>query len=337
MTLTEKLLEWYEKNGRDLPWRVKGGAHPRPYEVWLSEIMLQQTTVKTVVPYFQKFLKRFPDIEALADAPLQDVLMLWQGLGYYTRAKKLHECARTLVRDYGGKFPADAKELIKLPGIGAYTSAAVASLGFNLPEAVVDGNVIRVLCRLKGWTTPVSELADEIGTLARSLVSDTRAADYSSAIMDLGATVCAPRSPDCPKCPWREECLSRKKGLTAAVPNITKPAKAEKKGFVFIIRDARNRLLLRKRTEKGLLSGLTEFPWNTDETFPFANEWEKTNLTVSHTFTHFHLTLTLVFGKTERAGDIPDGFFVTRDKIAEYPLSTLMKKVLKKAETPQLL
>lgn len=337
MTLTEKLIEWYEKNGRDLPWRVKGGAHPRPYEVWLSEIMLQQTTVKTVIPYFQKFLKRFPDVETLAGAPLRDVLMLWQGLGYYARAKKLHECARTLVRDYGGQFPQNAEELKKLPGIGPYTSAAIASLGFNQPEAVVDGNVIRVLCRLKGRTAPVSELSDEIESLARALVSKKRAADYSSAIMDLGATVCTPRSPDCPKCPWREECLARKKNLTAVIPNISKPPKIEKKGFVFIIRDAQGRLLLRKRTEKGLLSGLTEFPWNTDETFPFENEWEKTNMTVSHAFTHFRLILTLVFGKTENADKIPDGFFVPRDRISEYPISTLMKKVLKKAETPQLL
>lgn len=155
MTLTEKLLVWYEKNGRDLPWRVKGGAHHNPYEVWLSEIMLQQTTVKTVIPYFQKFIAKFPDINALANAPLQDVLLLWQGMGYYTRAKKLHECAKKVVKDYGGKFPDNRDELKKLPGIGPYTSAAVASLGFNLPEAVIDGNVIRVLCRLKGWEEPV--------------------------------------------------------------------------------------------------------------------------------------------------------------------------------------
>lgn len=336
MTLTEKLLVWYEKNGRDLPWRVKGGAHHNPYEVWLSEIMLQQTTVKTVIPYFQKFIAKFPDINALANAPLQDVLLLWQGMGYYTRAKKLHECAIKVVKNYGGKFPDNRDELKKLPGIGPYTSAAVASLGFNLPEAVIDGNVIRVLCRLKGWEDPVSLLTKKIEDLASSMVSQTRAADYSSAIMDLGATVCTPRSPVCEHCPWKEECVARKKNLTASIPNIRKPEKIEKSGYVFIILNKNNEILVRKRTEKGLLSGLTEFPWNTDNSFPFENEWHVSEVKISHTFTHFRLTLNAVTGHTENANLVPDGFFVPINRLKDYPFSTLMLKAFKKAKDAHL-
>ena len=230
MTVTEKLAQWYEKNGRDLPWRAKGGAHPDPYAVWVSEIMLQQTTVKTVAPYFDRFMKRFPTVETLAAAPVDDVLLLWQGLGYYTRARKLHECAKTVVEQYGGKFPADRAALKKLPGVGAYTSAAIASFGFNLPEAVVDGNVIRVLTRLNGWTDPVSQIAGDIESFAAMLTKQAACpADHASAIMDLGANVCTPRAPLCAFCPWNADCAAFKRGLTETIPNIAKLKKAFKK------------------------------------------------------------------------------------------------------------
>ena len=330
MTLTEKLLKWYAKNGRDLPWRVKGRAHDDPYAVWVSEIMLQQTTVKTVLPYFARFMKRFPDVFALASAPLDEVLLYWQGLGYYTRARKMHECAKTLVDSYQGRFPADRDELQKLPGIGAYTSAAILSFGFNLPHAVVDGNVIRVLTRLKGWASPVSDIQKDIAALAQELTSETRAADYSSAIMDLGATVCTPAHPDCPACPWQSDCVAFKQHKTAEIPNIVKPEKTVKKGYVFLISDDKNRFYLRKRTEKGLLSGLTEFPWNTDESFPFNADWNVSEKTVKHTFTHFTLLLTLVFlRKNDPPVDL-GGRFVAVTDFPSYPFSTLMEKVVKK-------
>lgn len=332
MTVTEKLAKWYEKNGRDLPWRVKGGAHENPYEVWISEIMLQQTTVKTVTPYFKRFLERFPDVSALAAAPVDDVLLMWQGLGYYTRARKLHECAKTLVEKYGGHFPACRAELLRLPGIGPYTSAAVAALGFNLPEAVVDGNVIRVLTRLKGWTAPVTEIMNDINAYAEELTKASACpADHASAIMDLGAGICSPRSPLCTFCPLNENCRAYAENLTDCVPHIVKLKKTVQKGYVFWIENKKGEVLIRKRTEKGLLSGLTELPWNMDETFPFKADWHVTGKTVKHVFTHFDLTLTIVKARIASLPPDNDGTFVLPEKFTDHPFSTLMKKVIKKA------
>ncbi len=332
MNVTEKLAKWYEKNGRDLPWRVKGGAHKNPYEVWISEIMLQQTTVKTVIPYYERFLKRFPTVRDLAEADIDDVLLLWQGLGYYTRARKLHECANVLMTRYDGKFPADRQQLLRLPGIGPYTSAAIASFGFNLPEAVVDGNVIRVLTRLKGWDRPVTEISASVNALADELTKQSACpADHGSAIMDLGAGVCTPHTPLCPFCPLNEDCVSYKKGLTETIPNISKLKKDVKKGFVFWIENQSGEVLIRKRTEKGLLSGLTELPWNTDETFLFDADWQITDKIVKHVFTHFDLTLQLVKTQINALPDGIDGFFTAPENFKNYPFSTLMKKVIKKA------
>lgn len=331
MTVTEKLAKWYEKNGRDLPWRVKGGAHENPYEVWISEIMLQQTTVKTVKPYFERFLKRFPDVRALAAAPVEDVLLLWQGLGYYTRARKLHECAKVLVEQYGGAFPADRQKLLKLPGIGPYTSAAIAAFGFNLPEAVVDGNVIRVLTRLKGWDQPVTTITDRINAFAAELTSTSVCpADHASAMMDLGANVCTPRSPLCAFCPLNADCAAFQKGITETIPNIVKLQKNVKKGYAFWIENKTGGVLVRKRSEKGLLSGLTELPWNMDESLPFPADWEITKKTVKHVFTHFDLTLTIVKAKVDSPPAGSDGFFVAPKDFKNYPFSTLMQKVIRK-------
>lgn len=336
MTLTEKLLDWYEKNGRELPWRVKGGAHHNPYEVWISEIMLQQTTVKTVLPYYERFLNRFPDVFSLAAAPLDDVLILWQGLGYYTRARKLHECAKELVEKYNGQFPPDRKLLQKLPGIGPYTSASIMAFGYNLPEAVIDGNVIRVLTRLKGWTEPTITIMDKITLLAEELTSREHAADYASGIMDLGAVVCTPRSPLCKlACPWSEDCVALKNNLTEHIPNITKPAKTVRKGYVFWIENSQKQVLIRKRTEKGLLSGLTELPWNMDESFPFKADWEVTKSIVTHVFTHFTLHLTLVKTTTDTPPQEIEGLFIAPQNFREYPFSTLMKKVIRQAMTSE--
>ena len=331
MTLTEKLSKWYEKNGRDLPWRVKGGAHGDPYQVWISEIMLQQTTVKTVIPYFDRFLKRFPDVRTLAAAPIDEVLLFWQGLGYYTRARKLHECARVLAEKHNGVFPSDRKELQKLPGIGAYTSAAIASFGFNRPEAVVDGNVIRVLTRLKGWREPAVSIMNGIDAFAAELTNASACpADHASAMMDLGSGVCTPRAPLCAFCPLNRECVAYIEGLTDVIPNITKLKKETKRGYVFWIENENGEILLRKRTEKGLLSGLTELPWNTDESFPFDADWEITKKTVRHVFTHFDLTLTIVRARVSEIPENSDGFFVPPECFKNYPFSTLMKKVLAK-------
>ena len=331
MTVTEKLSKWYEKNARNLPWRVKGKAHPNPYEVWISEIMLQQTTVKTVLPYFKRFLERFPTITDLANAPIEDVLLLWQGLGYYTRARKLHECAQVVMNKHNGHFPSDRKELMKLPGIGSYTSAAIASFGFNLPEAVVDGNVIRVLTRLKGWEAPVATIMDQINAFAEELTQASSCpADHASAMMDLGAGICTPRSPLCTFCPLHYDCIAYKTGKTESIPNISKLKKEIKKGYVFWIENNCAQVLIRKRTEKGLLSGLTELPWNTDESFPFPADWHMTRKTVKHIFTHFDLTLTIVKAQLHSLPEGFDGFFTAPENFKNYPFSTLMQKVIKK-------
>ena len=331
MTVTEKLAKWYEKNGRDLPWRVKGGAHGDPYQVWISEIMLQQTTVKTVGPYFDRFLKRFPNVRTLASAPVDDVLLLWQGLGYYTRARKLHECAKVLVEKYNGELPPDRKKLLKLPGIGPYTSAAIAAFGFNLPEAVVDGNVIRVLTRLKGWKEPVTAIMERINAFADELTKAAACpADHASAIMDLGAGICTPKSPLCAFCPFNKDCVAFAKGLTDVIPNISKLKKETRQGYVFWIENENKEVLLRKRTEKGLLSGLTELPWNTDKSFPFDADWHITKKNVRHVFTHFDLTLTIVRATISHLPENNDGFFASVNRFEDFPFSTLMQKVIKK-------
>ena len=332
-TVTENLLKWYEKNGRDLPWRTKGGAHPSAYAVWVSEIMLQQTTVKTVLPFFDRFIKRFSTVESLANAPLSDVLMMWQGLGYYTRARKLHEAAKVVVEQYGGRFPANRAELAKLPGIGAYTSASVAAFAFNLPESPVDGNVIRVVTRLNGWEEPTVSIMDKINACADELIKAASCpADYASAIMDLGATVCTPKSPQCLLCPLRENCKAFKDGTADNIPVIVKLKRDARKGYVFLIKNAAGEFYVRTRSEKGLLHGVTEFPWNTDETLPFAADWKITRKKVKHVFTHFDLTLTIV---TLNADAVPvsagwNGQFVRPEDFDDYPFSTLMKKVVEK-------
>ena len=326
MTLTTRLLDWFDRNGRDLPWRVKGGAHFDSYAVWISEIMLQQTTVKTVLEYFPRWMKRFPTIEALATADIQDVLLCWQGLGYYTRARKIHECARVLMADYGGVLPPDRQALLKLPGIGPYTASSICCFAYNLPETVVDGNVIRVLARLYGLKHAVTK--EEIYRLAEPLTPKDRGADYASAIMDLGATVCTPDHPNCGACPWAESCLARKQSLIEQIPLIHKPQKQIRTGSVFLVQNSAGKLLIRRRTGKGLLSGLYEFPWVYEgDPIPFQADAPPLGQVV-HVFTHFRLTLTVYAISSDRSTTESD-IFVRRQDLDAYPFSTLMRKVLK--------
>ena len=326
MSLPQQLLGWYQTHGRDMPWRVKGGAHFDPYAVWISEIMLQQTTVQTVRDYFTRWMNRFPDIQTLASADIGDVLLMWQGLGYYTRARKIHECARILMQKYSGKIPADRDRLLKLPGIGPYTASSICCFAFNLPETVVDGNVIRVISRLYGITHPPEK--EEIYALANPLTPADRGADYASAIMDLGATVCTPDSPKCSLCPWQEHCAAYKQGLTDKIPLILKPQKQTRAGNLWLIKNDRGEFCIRKRLEKGLLSGLYEFPWryqNEEPLYPLA----KPMATVTHTFTHFKLTLH-IYMVTDSRSPLPDGQFVPPTRFKDYPFSTLMQKVIRK-------
>ena len=326
---TRLLLEWYAGNGRELPWRVRGGAHPDPYAVWVSEIMLQQTTVQTVLPYFERWMAAFPTLEALARASLDDVLKLWQGLGYYTRARKMHECARVLVRDFAGRFPDDPTALLKLPGIGPYTASSICAFAFDKPETVVDGNVIRVIARLRGIETEVDR--ESITPLAAELTPEKSAADYASAIMDLGAVVCKPATPSCLLCPWRKCCAACAKGIQEKIPVLRKIEKKHKDGAVFVITDESGALFLRKRPGKGLLSGLWELPWSEDGTPPFPGEWREKTREVRHVFTHFSLTLRFRHLLSPCPAEFAaQGRFVPDDRLGEYPLSTLMRKVLRK-------
>ncbi len=316
--LALKLLDWYRVQGRDLPWRVKGGAHENAYAVWISEIMLQQTTVKTVIDYFDRWMKRFPTLKSLADADIHDVLLMWQGLGYYTRAKKVHECARVLVEKYGGKFPQNREDLLKLPGIGPYTSSSICAFAFNKPETVVDGNVIRVIARLYGITNEIDK--NEIYDLASTLTPANHGADYASAIMDLGATVCTPNNPKCKAalnpgdtlafdfvgtqgnkqtaqicdCPWVDECIAYRDKLTSVIPLIKKPVKQNRTGILYLIQNKDGAFYIQKRAGKGLLSGLYEFPWHYENEAPLMPQVQDLGTIVTHTFTHFHLTLKIV-------------------------------------------
>lgn len=326
-TIATQLLQWYAENGRELPWRQKGGAHPDPYVVLVSEFMLQQTTVKTVIPYFLQFMKRFPTVKALAESSEEEVYRLWQGLGYYNRAHSLHLAAQSIIHDFNGRFPDSPEEVKKLKGIGAYMTASFLTFAFNQAEPVVDGNVSRVIARLYHLTGPLNEIKSEIRQKAESLTSRKHPADYASAIMDLGAMICTPKNPQCIICPLQKHCLSAAMPDVEQIPLRLKSSQKEKRGKVFIITNHQGYIFIRKRTEKGLLHGLYEFPWNTENSF-FAQA-ENTGKSVAHTFSHFKLILDIC---TLSAGKAPsnEGFFAAPEKLADYPMSTLMKKVLNK-------
>ncbi len=248
------------------------GERSDPYRVWLSEIMLQQTTVRAVAPYYQRFLTRWPDVQALAAAPLDDVLRAWAGLGYYARARNLHACARAVVERHAGQFPAGENELRALPGIGDYTAAAIAAIAFDAPASPVDGNIERVVARLFAVTAPLPAAKPELRRLARQLTPQHRAGDFAQAMMDLGATICTPKNPACALCPWNDVCVARRSGDAATLPRRTaKREGALRRGAAFVVRRADDRLLLRTRPAKGLLGGMTEVPtteWSKD----FADE-----------------------------------------------------------------
>ena len=251
---------------------------------------------------------------------------MWQGLGYYTRAKKMHECAKVLVEKYGGFFPPNRAELLKLPGIGPYTASSICAFAFNLPETVVDGNVIRVIARLDGILKPIDK--EDIYQRASALTSKEHGADYASAIMDLGATVCTPTNPKCTVCPWQKKCIACAKHLTAQIPLIKKPEKQQRVGILYLIQNNEGAYYIQKRNGKGLLSGLYEFPWGYEDIPPVKGKWQYMPIKITHTFTHFHLTLSVqkIQSDTVLNGE---GVFALPQDFKNYPFSTLMKKVFK--------
>lgn len=296
-----ELLAWYDVHARDLPWRVPPGSGRRadPYRVWLSEIMLQQTTVAAVSPYYHRFTSLWPNVGALAAAEDAAVMAEWAGLGYYARARNLLKCARVLVAKYDGRFPKTADGLRALPGIGPYTAAAIASIAFDAPETVVDGNVERVMARMHEVETPLPPAKAELTLLAAAFTPRHRPGDYAQAVMDLGATICTPKSPACGICPWLLRCKARAAGIAADLPRkLPKKAKPVRLGEVYIVRAADGAILTEIRPETGLLGGMLAFPtteWREERPAPappLAAEWAEIGQ-VRHTFTHFHLRLTV--------------------------------------------
>ncbi len=293
------LLHWYDANGRQLPWRVRSGR-PDPYAVWLSEVMLQQTTVAAVGRYFTDFLRRWPTVEALAAAPREEVLAAWAGLGYYARARNLHACAQVVAKELGGRFPSTAQELRKLPGIGPYTAGAIAAIAFGEPVAAVDANAERVIARFRAIETPLPDAKPEIRRVAQELVPLARPGDFAQALMDLGSMICTPRRPDCMACPWREPCVGLAKGMAERLPRkVPRRAKPAREGDAWLILREDGAVLLRRRPDKGLLGGMVELPsagWDGMETVwpgrtPFDLAFVRCKEDVRHVFTHFSLML----------------------------------------------
>src|SRR5437763_41828 len=290
------LLAWYDRHRRELPWRALPGETADPYRVWLSEIMLQQTTVVTVAPYFARFVARWPNVRALAAANLDEVLHEWQGLGYYARARNLHACGRVVVERHGGDFPDDPVALRALPGIGDYTAAAIAAIAFDHRSAAVDGNVERVVARLFAVAEPLPQAKSRLRALATELVPERRAGDFAQALMDLGATLCTPRRPRCVLCPWRGDCAAAVAGIADCLPaRLAKPERPLRYGVAFWLSRDDGAVLLRRRPEKGLLGGMIELPstpwrhepWGLDEAVtaaPITADWTRLPGTVQHGF-----------------------------------------------------
>lgn len=361
-----RLLAWYDRNRRRLPWRALPGETIDPYRIWLSEIMLQQTTVKAVGPYFEKFLARWPDVEAMGRASLDDILRMWAGLGYYSRARNLHACAVTVLHDHGGRFPDTEENLRALPGIGPYTAAAIAAIAFNRRTMPVDGNIERVVTRLFAVDEPLPKAKQRIQTLAATLLDESpagcdgnsragrdvktragrdgksRAGDIAQALMDLGAAICTPKKPACVLCPLNDDCAARARGDQETFPRKTpKKAGELRRGAAFVVRCG-NDVLVRTRPAKGLLGGMTEVPTSTwlaaqDDVAALkqapclesAPRWHRKAGTVTHVFTHFPLELAVYTATVTARIAMPDGMrWVPIARLNDEALPNLMRKVI---------
>ncbi len=336
------LLGWYGRAGRTLPWRIRpedraAGVVADPYKIWLSEIMCQQTTTTAASAYWHKFLQAWPRVQDLAAAPRGDILTAWAGLGYYARARNLHKCAGLVCADYGGVFPGTEAELLKLPGIGPYSAAAIAAICYGEATNVVDGNVERVISRIFRVQAILPQSKPEIRALAATLADPKYPGDYAQALMDLGAHICKPKNPQCDKCPWQSECAAHKLDTMTDYPKRkTKTARPVRYGAVFFIENG-GHIWLRQRPDKGLLGGMMELPgteWTGDkpeidiwlEQAPTKSNWQQVDGEVKHVFTHFTLYLTVFTTQTSAEK------FETRanlDKLDNYALPSLMRKAIK--------
>ena len=338
----ELLLAWYDRHRRRLPWRAPPGERADAYRVWLSEIMLQQTTVKAVGPYFEKFVARWSDITALAGASLDDVLRMWAGLGYYSRARNLHACAVAVARDHGGVFPDTEEGLRSLPGVGPYTAAAIAAIAFDRPTMPVDGNIERVTSRLFAVEDALPQAKPRIQELAKTLLGPVRAGDSAQALMDLGATICTPKKPACALCPLNDGCTARALGTQETFPRkAPKKAGALRRGAAFVVRRG-DQLLVRSRPEKGLLGGMTEVPgsgWRAGQEDAAAlaqapalkgiARWHRKAGVVTHVFTHFPLQLVVYTARAAAGARAPKGMrWVPIATLADEALPNVMRKVI---------
>lgn len=338
----ELLLRWYDRHRRVLPWRALPGETSDPYRVWLSEIMLQQTTVKAVGPYFLKFIARWPTVRDMAAASLDDVLRMWAGLGYYSRARNLYACAVAVRREHGGAFPDTEEGLRALPGIGPYTAAAIAAIAFGRQTMPVDGNIERVVSRLYAVEDELPKAKPEIQRLAATLLGPARAGDSAQALMDLGATICTPKKPACALCPLNDNCIARIRGEQEIFPRkAPKKTGALRRGAAFVVTRG-DEVLVRTRSEKGLLGGMTEVPGSEwlvthDETAARAqapvlknlSRWHRKAGTVMHVFTHFPLELSVYVGKVAPRTKAPKGMrWVKIATLKDEALPNVMRKVI---------
>jgi A/G-specific adenine glycosylase len=343
-----RLLAWYDRHRRRLPWRALPGEAADPYRVWLSEVMLQQTTVTAVAPYYAKFLARFPNVDALAAAEIDEVFKLWAGLGYYARARHLHACAKAVVARHGGAFPATEAELAALPGIGPYTAAAVAAIAFDGPASPVDGNIERVITRLHAIDDELPAAKSTIRAYAERLRPPQRPGDFAQALMDLGATICTPKNPACALCPFLDGCAARRRGEPETFPRKARKREGKpRRGAAFVALRADGHLLVRTRPARGLLGGMTEVPTTEflsdfDESSALdaapglgagrgarATRWQRLPGVVTHVFTHFPLELLVFRAEVPADAAAPDGMrWIAASEVRGAAFPSLMRKVL---------
>lgn len=339
--IIHRLLKWYTDNARTLPWRYDHNEVGNPYHTWLSEVMLQQTTVITVIDYFHRFIEKWPTLKDLANASEEEVLTNWQGLGYYSRARNLLKCARYVHNELGGSFPKDLSLLLTLPGVGPYTASAISSIAFQQNHVPVDGNIIRVMSRLYGLKTPLPGLKGEIENLVEIYETNPKPGNFAQGLMDFGATLCRPKKPSCDRCPLQNQCVAYGEDTQHLIPfRKPKPQKPTRFGRAFLIYDKKGLLLLQKRPEKGLLANMMEVPstlWSTDRDeversfsdISAEGKFTRLEQRVKHTFTHFHLELDVYHGGVnDFKPRCATAKWVAPDALNAHPLPTLMKKVI---------
>jgi len=348
-----QVLGWYDRHRRDLPWRAAPGERADPYQVWLSEIMLQQTLVKAVIPYFEKFLAYWPTVTELAHAKRDAVLSAWAGLGYYARARNLHACAQVVAREYGGRFPDSEAALLALPGIGAYTAAAIAAIAHDAPVVPLDGNIERVTARYFGIHTPLPGAKKALREAAQAFYPGERAGDLAQALMDIGAGICTPRNPGCMVCPLAQDCRGFKDGNPENLPvKAAKKVRPVRYGVAFWVERGDGAILLRRRADKGLLGGMMEIPSSpwletrpadvVADHAPLAAVWEPLAGTVTHVFTHFSLELAVMRARFDGEGDAREtGLdkayrWVCPAALDDEALPSVMRKVVRHAQNGAL-